>query len=219
MASEHQTGDDPDVPELESIQDIENRERIKRDNRELVEDLLGDLLDTAIRKGMLNQTGRLLQEDAGIREAILVRIRVNEKMVTKEAEAKLELSRTRPREMTTTSLGMMTTTRPSGMTTTTMEIPAGSLPKEMNDWEVDARLDELCEGVNIDTTAHLMDGHEWEERALQDLEGIMETMVAKVDVEMERMLFYINNTSLTGKRIVGATNTVEPHAPERSKTS
>ena len=55
--------DDPDIPELEEIDVIEQREATKAENRAMASELMEEMFLTAVRKGMLEMNWRLLQED------------------------------------------------------------------------------------------------------------------------------------------------------------
>ena len=83
---------------------------------------------TAAKKGMLEVTWRLLQEDDGIREAILIKMRLAEVYMAKDAGNKLEISR-----LSTTTFARLVYPLETVLETWTPSPP--SWERHIRDWE------------------------------------------------------------------------------------
>ena len=89
---------------MEEIEEIERREEKKKETREIVKDLMDEIMEKAARKLLLNETWNMLKSDDCMREAILIRMRMAEEWKARDAElSRMSLS------LSTSNVASMTT--------------------------------------------------------------------------------------------------------------
>ena len=188
--------DDPDLPELEEISEIEKREEIKKENREIVKDVLEDMMEEAVRKLLLHETWNILQFDDGIREAIIIKMRMAEEWKARDAElSRMSLSSYKVASKTTTKLDTFTPpTPPNWEIEARDELDQVSREQLVHTGEVEYV--QCTQSTNVQCTQST--DVQWEELANLELEGV-ETV--EEDRTGKEMMFYLENTDILVKRL------------------